>query len=164
MLTSAARRRQTDMRRALSLLLIAAALALPLAAKEKNKVKDKRFEPAPQARLSDAAGRYAGPDEHYMIELAFASGRLTGFMTLDGVRQALTDIVVAGSTFEATRGGERVRGRFMNRILNGHQFPLDFRRARLNRPLLQIPRLRQRARALRLDNSRALVRNAEIVA
>jgi len=119
MLTSAARRRQTDMRRALSLLLIAAALALPLAAKEKNKVKDKRFEPAPQARLSDAAGRYAGPDEHYMIELAFASGRLTGFMTLDGVRQALTDIVVAGSTFEATRGGERVRGRFMNRILNG---------------------------------------------
>jgi len=119
MLTSGARRRQTDMRRALSLLLIAAAFALPLAAKEKRKVKDKRFEPAPLARLSDAAGRYAGPDQHYVIELAFANGRLTGFMTLDGVRLTLTDITVAGSSFEATRGSERVRGRFMNRILNG---------------------------------------------
>ena len=118
MLTSAPRARQTVMRRLLPLLL-AAAVVLPVAAKEKQKVKEKRFDPAPLARLADAAGQYAGPDEHYSVRLVFAGGKLNGFMTIDGITLPLTDIRVDGSRLEATRDGERVRGTFVNRILNG---------------------------------------------
>lgn len=100
-------------------LLLTAAVVFPLAAKEKHKIKEKRFDPAPLARLSDAAGRYAGPDAGYVIELSFAGRKLSGFMMLEGVRLPLANIDVAGSSFEATRGGEPVRGRFVNRVLNG---------------------------------------------
>jgi hypothetical protein len=107
------------MKRTVALLLFAIALALPCAAKEKHKIKEKRFEPAPLARAADAAGTYVGPDSSYVITLTSENGKLTGFMVLAGVRQPLTGIEVAGTRFEARWDGQRVEGTFLRRILNG---------------------------------------------
>jgi len=107
------------MNRAMAVLLLAAALAHPAVAKEKHKTKDKRFEPAPLARMADAAGQYAGPDERYQIRRVFAGGKLSGFMMIDGIFEPLTDVRVDGSRFEATRDGKRVRATFVQRIVNG---------------------------------------------
>ncbi|HKO57095.1 MAG TPA: hypothetical protein VJ276_14555 [Thermoanaerobaculia bacterium] len=96
------------MRKLLLILLI----ALPLTAKVKH--KEKRFEPAPVANAAAAAGRYLGPDENHVIELmADGTGSMNG--------AALSNIVIDRTRFEATaHDGNRVRGTFMRRILNGN--------------------------------------------
>jgi hypothetical protein len=100
--------------RKLSIALLLLATALPLAAKEKNKHKDKRFEPV-EMTASKAAGRYIGIDPEYVVELTANGGTLHR-------RQgtvSLTHVTIEGSELRATAGSAPFRATFVNRILNG---------------------------------------------
>lgn len=105
---------------ALVILLVASA---SYGAKNKSKVKEKRFEPVVKA-VADYAGSYRGPDASYGLILESSNGKLHGNYVEMGRVAVLSPIEVEGAQFTATAsfddGSYRIiTGSFANRILNG---------------------------------------------
>ena len=100
--------------RKLSIALLLLATALPLAAKEKTKHKDKRFEPV-EMTAAQAVGRYVGIDPDYVVELTATGGTLRR----EGATTALTHVVIDGSELRAMAGSKPFHATFVNRIKNG---------------------------------------------
>jgi hypothetical protein len=105
---------------ALVILLVASA---SYGAKNKAKVKEKRFEPVVKS-VADYAGSYRGPDASYGLILESSNGKLHGNYVEMGRVAVLSPIEVEGSEFKAQAsfddGSSRtITGSFANRILNG---------------------------------------------
>jgi hypothetical protein len=96
-------------------LLLALAIAFPLAAsKDRDKHKDKRFDPV-AVTAAQAAGRYVGIDESYVVELTATGGTLRR----ESGTVALRNVVIDGSELRATAGGAPFHATFVNRVKNG---------------------------------------------
>ncbi|HEX2121364.1 MAG TPA: hypothetical protein VHL59_06960 [Thermoanaerobaculia bacterium] len=105
---------------ALVILLVASA---SYGAKNKAKVKEKRFEPVVKS-AADYAGSYRGPDASYGLILESSNGKLHGNYVEMGRVAVLSPIEVDGAEFKAMAsfddGSSRtITGSFANRILNG---------------------------------------------
>ena len=96
-------------------LLLALAIAFPLAASKDKKHKEKRFDPV-TVTAAQAAGRYIGNDENYVIELTATGG---GTLRRESGTVALTHVVIDGSELRATAGGTPFHATFVNRVKNG---------------------------------------------
>jgi allophanate hydrolase subunit 2 len=98
-------------------LLLVLAIAFPLAAskdRDKQKRKEKHFDPV-AVTAAQAAGRYIGNDENYIIELTPTGGTLHR----QSGTVALRNIVIEGSELRATVGGVPFHATFVNRVKNG---------------------------------------------
>jgi hypothetical protein len=91
-------------------LCLAASFAPPSLA-QKKKVKEKHFEPVARQNLRDYAGRYAGVDDGYWIEISVGDDGRLAATSHEGHREAaLTDIRLEGARLTATsvyRNGRR---------------------------------------------------------
>ena len=108
---------------ALGLMLVCAAPAFAQKMKVKN--KDKRFETVVRQESSDYAGRYAGFESGYYIEVGVDTAGNLQVTSFEGTRQArLENIRLSGAKLTATKiyeDGTRMpfTATFANRILNG---------------------------------------------
>jgi hypothetical protein len=114
------------MRRPIALLLATVLLgSFPILAKEKNKRKEKRFDPVTISGPAAAEGSYRGITDDQILELRVGSdGKLIATLRENGTSAALRDVTLTGSAFRATqtlpRGQRRtLSGSFMIRTLNG---------------------------------------------
>ena len=109
------------MRKVVAVLLVV--VAFTAAAKNKNKVKEKRFEPV-SVEASMVVGSYRGPSDAYHIALELHDGTLRGSYLEQGRDAVLTDIDIDEDRFTALArfhdGSTRtIRGSFAMRVLNG---------------------------------------------
>lgn len=114
-------------KRVVAFALCLAALCCGQALAQKNKHKEKRFEPVARQNLRDYAGRYVGIDENYWIEIGVGDdGRLVATSHEDGRTAELADIRVEGASVTATKvygNGKRAEfvATFADRVLNGER-------------------------------------------
>jgi hypothetical protein len=105
--------------------LVLACAAPAFAQKVKVKNKDKRFETVVKQTLSDYAGRYAGFEEGYYIEVRVDAGGRLSATVFEGDRRAeLQNIKLEQGRLMATKvyadgTTKEFRATFANRILNG---------------------------------------------
>ena len=109
------------MRKLVAVLLVV--IAFTADAKNKNKVKEKRFEPV-SVEAPMIVGSYRGPSEAYRVELELHQGTLRGSYLEQGRDAVLTDILIDEDRFSALArfedGSTRtIRGSFAMRVLNG---------------------------------------------
>jgi hypothetical protein len=113
---------------ALALVLLLALIGSTVSAekgKDKNKSKEKRFEPIANLDEHELAGRYVGIEPTYFLEITVSDNGQMQITSFEGERRAeLVDIVVDGPRLEATRAYEdgppgEFDGVFVDRILNG---------------------------------------------
>ena len=111
---------------ALAFVLLLALIGSTVSAeKNKNKSKEKRYEPVANLDVHELAGRYVGIEPTYFLEITVSDNGQMRITSFEGDRRAeLVDIVVDGPRLEATRAYEdgtpgKFDGVFADRILNG---------------------------------------------
>jgi hypothetical protein len=131
---------------AFALCLVALCCAQALA--QKNKSKQKRFEPAARQNLRDYAGRYVGVDDGYWIEISVGDdGRLAAVSHEGGREAVLTDIQVEGARLTATsvyKDGRRADfvATFGDRVRDGvRTFGLTTESIRIELPGITLTRI-----------------------
>lgn len=108
----------------MAFVVVLAAAAPAFAQKNKDKKKEKRFEPVVKQNVADYAGRYYGFEEGYYIEVRVDAGTLSA-TSFEGERRAeLRNIRLDGGKLSATkvyddRTTRDFTATFVNRILNG---------------------------------------------
>jgi hypothetical protein len=131
----------------LALCLAASFAPASLAQKNKKKVP-KHFEPAARQNVRDYAGRYAGVDDGYWIEIGVGDdGRLAATSHEGGRLVALTDIRLEGARLTATsvdRDGRRAEfvATFGDRVRGGERtFGLTTESIRIELPGITLARI-----------------------
>ena len=106
------------MRQKIASVLLLITVALPLAAKWKE--KEKRFDAVRITDVRQVAGRYVGIEPDYVVALNLdETGRINGTITQFGVTSPLRDLRISGSKLSATIGGLPINGTFVKRVRDG---------------------------------------------
>ena len=129
-------------------LCLAALGCAPQALAQKNKHKEKRFEPAARQNVGDYAGRYVGIEDEYVVEVRVGEDGRLSVTSREGQREArLEDLRIDGARVTASKvyaDGRRAEfaATFVDRVLNGERaFGLMVEKLRVELPGLTVTQM-----------------------